>query len=634
MRRHFTRRERAALIITSSGRCAKCGTPLEPGWHADHVRPVARGGETDVVNGQALCPRCNLLKADEEEGNTMTSWKLTLRSWQERAFDAYSEAAPRAWLVEATPGAGKTRLALRIAHELLWTHQVERLVVVAHTDYLRRQWARVAHDAGIQLNPNLGADTPLTADYRGAVVTYQLVVMNSLTFRRLATEVPTLVIFDEIHHAADRPQQPTWGTALRQAFDRTARKLCLSGTPFRSDTDPMPFVTYRDGRSVPDFRYSYGDALEDSVCRPITFPSFEGEVRYWDRQGQEQQRRFADAETEEQQRDVLRAVLDPEQAWVPDVLERAHRLLLALRESRPDAGGLVVCQDTVHARAVATVLHHVSGEAPLVVTYDDPEAAARIDDFRAGHQSWLIAVRMVSEGVDIPRLLVGVYATNALTELFFRQFVGRFVRTQSPDDTNVAALYLPAAPPLLDYARCIQDERDHVLQSEDDEMTQDRQRSKDGETERQRMSLFRVDTAQAEYHGDIYRRDHFTAAEMKQAQRLRLELGLARPDVEVARALRKLGVLPVVGDTPPAEMPVFEERERLSRRQEKLARQVAITHGKAFEDVNRRLAEVTGARKAEATVAQLRQRIALCQQWLQEGVPLSASDSREPARTS
>ncbi len=36
---------------------------------------------------------------------------------------------------------------------------------------------------------------------------------------------------------------------------------------------------------------------------------------------------------------------------------------------------------------------------------------------------------MVSEGVDIPRLRVGVYATAAKTPLIFRQIVGRFVRT-------------------------------------------------------------------------------------------------------------------------------------------------------------------------------------------------------------
>ena len=35
---------------------------------------------------------------------------------------------------------------------------------------------------------------------------------------------------------------------------------------------------------------------------------------------------------------------------------------------------------------------------------------------------------MVSEGVDIPRLRVGVFATTTTTELFFRQAVGRLVR--------------------------------------------------------------------------------------------------------------------------------------------------------------------------------------------------------------
>ena len=48
--------------------------------------------------------------------------------------------------------------------------------------------------------------------------------------------------------------------------------------------------------------------------------------------------------------------------------------------------------------------------------------------FADGDAPWIVAVRMVSEGVDIPRLRVGVYATNTVTELFFRQAVGRLVR--------------------------------------------------------------------------------------------------------------------------------------------------------------------------------------------------------------
>ena len=60
--RAFPSQSRVALFLAAQGRCAECGEALEPGWHADHVRPFRAGGPTQPANGQALCPRCNLRK--------------------------------------------------------------------------------------------------------------------------------------------------------------------------------------------------------------------------------------------------------------------------------------------------------------------------------------------------------------------------------------------------------------------------------------------------------------------------------------------------------------------------------------------------------------------------------------------
>src|SRR5690625_7333865 len=62
----------------------------------------------------------------------------------------------------------------------------------------------------------------------------------------------------------------------------------------------------------------------------------------------------------------------------------------------------------------------------------------------------MVAVRMVSEGVDVPRLAVGVYATSASTPLFFAQAIGRFVRSRMPGET--ASVFLPSVPRLLGLA--------------------------------------------------------------------------------------------------------------------------------------------------------------------------------------
>jgi superfamily II DNA or RNA helicase len=67
----------------------------------------------------------------------------------------------------------------------------------------------------------------------------------------------------------------------------------------------------------------------------------------------------------------------------------------------------------------------------------------------------------VSEGVDVPRLAVGVYATSISTPLFFAQAVGRFVRARKRGET--ASVFLPSVPTLLTFANEMELQRDHVL---------------------------------------------------------------------------------------------------------------------------------------------------------------------------
>ena len=68
---------------------------------------------------------------------------------------------------------------------------------------------------------------------------------------------------------------------------------------------------------------------------------------------------------------------------------------------------------------------------------------------------------MVSEGVDVPRLAVGVYATTTATPLFFAQAVGRFVRARERGET--ASVFLPSVPTCSAYAAEMEVQRDHVL---------------------------------------------------------------------------------------------------------------------------------------------------------------------------
>ncbi len=413
-----------------------------------------------------------------------------LRGWQRRALVRYLTAKPRDFLLVATPGAGKTTFALRIAAELLADGSVERVTVVVPTEHLKIQWATAAAGSGIKLDPRFSNSNAQTSDeYDGVVVTYAQVA-NHPTRHRVRTENRrTLVIFDEIHHGGDAK---SWGEGIREAYDDATRRLALTGTPFRSDDSAIPFVNYEADaagfrRSKADHTYGYSDALADGVVRPVVFLAYSGEARWRTSAGEEHAARLGEPLSAEHTARAWRTALDPDGQWMPAVIGAADKRLTQKREDgMPDAGGMIIASDQTAARAYAALLTKITGEAPTVVLSDDPGSSDRISEFAAGTSRWMVAVRMVSEGVDVPRLAVGVYATSASTPLFFAQAIGRYVRSRRPGET--ASIFLPSVPNLLQLASELEAQRNHVLgkphrESFGDEMPEERRRSEPSEME-------------------------------------------------------------------------------------------------------------------------------------------------------
>ncbi|MGE5288494.1 MAG: DEAD/DEAH box helicase [Micromonosporaceae bacterium] len=388
-----------------------------------------------------------------------------LRPWQREAFEEYFRTVRRDFLLVATPGAGKTAYALTVAAELLARREVAAITVVTPTEHLKHQWAVAAAGFGIGLDSGFrNAQGGVSADFTGVAVTYAQVAAHPALHRQRTGGRRTLVIFDEIHHVGDAL---SWGEAVREAFEPATRRLALTGTPFRSDTNPIPFVTYledEDGlaRSASDFVYGYGPALADGVVRPVIFLAYSGQMRWRSRVGNSEfTATLGEPLTKDHLAQAWRAALDPRGEWVRQVLAAADRRLAEVRRDMPDAAGLVIASDQEDARAYAALLRQVTGHRPVVVLSDDKGASKRIAEFARSGDLWMVAVRMVSEGVDIPRLAVGVYATSVSTALFFAQAVGRFARARRRGET--ASVFLPSVPVLLGHAAGIEAERDHVL---------------------------------------------------------------------------------------------------------------------------------------------------------------------------
>jgi superfamily II DNA or RNA helicase len=367
-------------------------------------------------------------------------------------------------MLAATPGAGKTLWALAIAAELLARREIMALCVVTPTEHLKYQWAQAASGIGMALDPSYrNGQGRASADYTGVIVTYAQVAAHPALHRQRTEGRPTLVIFDEIHHAGD---SLSWGEAVREAFQPAKKRLAMTGTPFRSDANPIPFVTYQAGadgsrHSSADYSYGYGPALSDGVVRPVIFLAYSGQLRWRTGAGQELAATLGEPLTADLAAQALRTALDPQGEWVAGVIEAADRRLSEIRKGMPDAAGLVIASDHADARAYAGQLRKITGQRVCAVLSDDPSASKKIAEFAGSQDRWLVAVRMVSEGVDIPRLAVGVYATSVSTAMFFAQAVGRFVRARRRGET--ASVFLPSVPVLLGYAAELEAQRDHVL---------------------------------------------------------------------------------------------------------------------------------------------------------------------------
>ena len=397
------------------------------------------------------------------------STSARLRRWQHEALAEYESRHPEDFLVSATPGAGKTTFALTLAQRLLGSKAVTRVIVVAPTDHLRTQWADAAGAAGLVLDPTLkNSDGPVRPGSHGYVTTYAQVASHPMLHRARTSNARTLVILDEVHHAGDGL---SWGEAVSEAFAPARRRVCLTGTPFRTKADErIPFVRYEESDdgllSVSDYSYEYRHALAEAVVRPVVFAAYTGTSRWMNSAGEVLSAQLGAAAAKSTEEKAWRTALSPTGKWIPHVIAAADARLTDIRESgSPDAAALMLATDQETARAYAALVKSVTGHTAVLVLSDDPKSSKRIEAFRTGSDRWMVAVKQVSEGVDIARLSVCLWACSFRTPLFFAQAVGRVVRARNPRES--ATVFLPAVRPLLALAAAMEDERNHVVRPPD-----------------------------------------------------------------------------------------------------------------------------------------------------------------------
>lgn len=536
-----------------------CGDILSGDWHADHRVPWSAGGPTDLLNGQALCVSCNLKKGNKQmkaklhDGYNLPAG-IELRDWQAKAIAKFMRSVTTpidldaliSFLCVACPGAGKSIYMLAISYILKQRGLIDWITVCVPSAHLTVQ---VASTAKKLFNLDLWHGSSLCIPneaFHGDVSTYQAVCMGPHMWRAKCSGRNLFLIADEVHHVGD---EKAWGEAFKLAFDGAKYRLLTSGTPFRSDGQPIPYVNYapdEDGNLVsqPDYVYGYGDALRDGVCRHVVFPSYEGRFE-WLSGTTTYNKSFAEDVPSDQVSKRRRACLKADGEWMAKVILDANDRLSKIRGAsgfepgaHKDAGGLIVCMDKNHAQQVAKTLEQKTGEKPVIVTSDDQNPSEKIKNFASSDARWIIAVKMVSEGIDIPRLRVEIYATNVMTEMYFRQIMGRIVRMIGSYDDETSYMYIYDDAQLVRFAQEVREEIDHVIKQQQDGEEDPPVGPGDGGGWQPPLNIFVPISSDGIESRHLWNGESYDSKELAFARNHAIALGI--PEAKVAELMRRI----------------------------------------------------------------------------------------------
>lgn len=604
-RRRFTQRERDAVYIASG---------IESDMEIDHIKPFSAGGTTDVTNAQALSRRANRKKGDRF---------MELRSWQ-RDFEAKweSHTSPN-FLLVAHPGAGKTIGSMNVASKWLRNGTDRRLVVVVPSNALREDWKADAATFGVELQTVEFTGRGFKEGYDGAVMTFQGLKNNVTLLRHLASKHPTMVISDEHHHCAD--EKNVFGTSMVAAFELATKRLLLSGTPWRTcNGEEIPYVEYKpDGSVNHDFRYTRQMALNDGVVRYVNFQGHRGRVR------EALSVSKFDIDSQSPSGALEHLLRAEDQRFIAGIVSQAHDKLLTLRQSIPDAAAMAACIDKRHAAQVSNTIREVTGVNPMVIVSGEEDGGhSKVKQFRNGTSPWVVAVRQISEGTNIPRIQVLAYLTTWSTNLFFTQQVGRAIRKRRGLLDHDAYIYMPSTKELCEAASAMEADDIQVLSERNER--EKREASEKAESTSSEVYFSDHRGVEFEQIGSQW----FDSRDAEAMHQMASSAGI--PVEHVARMWQVEGRVKAMGSEPAQQSDAcqpLEDRQRdLRKANEQLVNKIVRMTFKysdnadkkqkqrAFKKVNKRATEKAIGRFAPVeslSTSQLEARLAVLKGWLQ-----------------
>lgn len=382
---------------------------------------------------------------------------MILRAWQSeciaQALSSFEHQAH--FLCHATPAAGKTVMVASVAKAMFEQDKIDFVVCFSPSRAVSQSVATTfSRILGKSFNGQIGA--------AGGSYTYQSMATLPKDLWRVLSDHRVLVVLDEIHHCSgsssdDLALGNSWGrTILERIQGHASFTIALSGTPWRTDNTPIALARYTqpDCELHCDYEYGLRRAVVDGVCRtPRIVLTDNREIH------------LKSTEIGLRTYSSIRETIKHGHISYPDFLFRdevldhtlseASEKLSQIRQRIPNAGGVVIAATVAHAEHIATRLAAL-GERSVVVSCRTPDAHQMINNFRVSKDRWIISVGMISEGTDIPRLQVCCHLSRIRTELHFRQVLGRILRRQAGEPSEIGGwLYVLAEPTLTEFARRI-----------------------------------------------------------------------------------------------------------------------------------------------------------------------------------
>lgn len=480
-KRFLTDSEKAECLAAASYKCqgdhCKDRNLSNQPFEFHHTKLHSEFGLTTRFRTQVLCVPCHRLVHSQvmREQFSESGWD-SLRRWQRDALDRFIETEDeKTFVLEAAPGAGKSRFAAFASQYALNNCGVSHVIFIAPWVPILRSVKDNFHPIQLEVRDKFHYDkksgrlqrmpnVDVTLDTYAGFCNRSTV--DTLREWQEKSGFSFMLILDEIHHT--NTVTGKWGPSITAIASMATKLLVMSGTYFRNDNRPISFLEYDNEKPKTNFSIGVTECVANRYTRQVSFRFHDPVLEVFkaaDKSIKERQLSDISIASKKLQAAAKREVLDPRGHHVESLIKDAWRELTAMRKKWSDAACLVVCRHGSHGEeeraihSVEDVISRVTGHRPEVVTSDDATSRGRLESFTKCSDPFLCAIRMVSEGVDIPRIRMVLFLSYTDSEMLFRQIVGRCSRyIEGQEDDTAALVILPKFKAMAAFAKRYEEE--------------------------------------------------------------------------------------------------------------------------------------------------------------------------------